>query len=419
MGIFSSLFRRGDRVNSNAMAVDSTSLAHMFYNYKTEYAYNLYYNENVRFNSLSLPKSIVNTIVTSASQEFDFNVNSESKELQRVAKYIRKNIRVMESHLCIGGQLALKPFIKNNRIAVSIYGARDFVAFYNESGELVRVCFKSDIRVSENKSYVLVEIHTLDEINREYKIENLLYAGVNTDWNRRVTKMFNGFGERVPLSKCEQTAYLDDFYIIEDVDNHLCSVINLDNSMTYNKGRSIYESSFALIADAEKQYDSLRWEYDGGELAIDANSELFRVAGSSRQYSMPSGKDRLYRRLEGSVSDFNLEVFAPALRDENYIRGLNEILKRIEKNCGLYSGALSNVEHDEKTATEVIASKQRFYTTVMDIKNRLKDGIEEIILSCCVINNRLLPEFMKENITIDFEIGDSVLDLIIPNSNGD
>lgn len=406
---FLDLFKRKVTTVANENIVD------IFYNHKTEEAYTLFYDDSANRNKMKLPKSIVNTIVDSASQEFDFNVTSDSKELQRICKYLKNNIRIAESHLCIGGQLAFKPYIKNNKVGVSVYGGRDFVAYYDEFGDVEKVYFKSNIRVSDIKGYVLVEIHTYDSINRLYRIDNQLYEDVNTDWNRKYGKMAQSLGARVPLSKCDKTRELDEFIIIEDVDKHLCSVVNLDNSMTYNKGRSIYESSFGLIADAEKQYQSLLWEYSGGELGIDAPAELFRVSGSSskKAYSMPEGKERLYRRLEGAPADFDIKVFAPTLRDESYIRGLNEILKKIERNCGLYSGALASVEHDEKTATEVISSKQRFYVTVMDIKNRLKVGIEDIIHSCCVINNRMLPEFMKENITVNFEIGDSVIDVVV------
>lgn len=410
MGLFDFMKRR---VNT----VDSPNITNVFYNYKTEFAYNLFYDDSVSFNQLKIPKAIVNTIVTSASQEFNFSVSGASKELERVCKYLKDNLKIAESHLCIGGQLAFKPYIKNNHVGVSVYGGRDFVAFYDEFGDLEKVYFKSHIRVSDVQSYVLVEIHTYNSADRTYRIDYQLYDDTNTDWNRKYTKMFQPMGTRVPLDRCDKTKDLDEFIIIEDVDRHLCSVVNLDNSMTYNKGRSIYETSFALIQDAEKIYDGLTWELIGGELAIDAPAELFRAPGSSskKQYSMPEGTDRLYRRLEGAPSDFDIKVFAPTLRDENYIRGLNEILKKIELQCGLYFGALSSIDHDEKTATEVIASKQRFYVTVMDIKNRLKVGIEDIILNCCVINNRLLPVFMKENVTVNFEIGDSVIDLILPS----
>lgn len=418
MGIFSSLFRRGGRVNSGISNVES-----IFSDYKTNLAYNMYHSDADKYNALKLPRAIVNTIVTSASHEFDFEVSTDNVDINRISKYLKDNLKVMESHLCIGGRLALKPYIKNDRLGVVVYGGKDFQAFYNDFGELEQVYFRSDIRESEFSSFVLVEIHTYNQNTREYRIDNQLYTGTNTDTFRKTGIVGTlSIGGRVPLNKCSKTAMLDDFYVIEDVDRHLCSVINLDNSMTYNKGNSIYDSSIELIKEAEKIHEWLIWEYDGGQLAIDAPAELFRPEGSSSKntrYSMPNGGERLYRKLEGAPSDFDMKVFSPTLRDENYIRGLNEILKKIELNCGLYYGALSNIENEARTATEILASKQRFYVAVMDIKNRIKTGIEEMLENSCTIYNRMMPDFMRENITINFKIGDSVLDLITKNSNGD
>lgn len=412
---FDKLRKQVDKVSSN----NTEGLANMFYNYRTELAYNLYNIDYKGLNNLKIPRAIVNTIVTSASQEFDFDIKTNSKDIKQIEKYLKSNLKMAESHLCVGGRLAFKPYISDGHIGVSIYGGRDFIAFYDQFGLLEKVYFKSDIRESNTLSYTLVEIHTYNRKDRTYKIEYQLYSGVNSDWNRKIGTMSAQLGTRVPLSKCEKTQDLDDFVLLEDIDEHLCSVINLDNSMTYTTGRSIYDSSIELIKDAEKIYDSLLWEYEGGELAIDAPADLFKTPGNYNGYTLPANKERLYRRLEGADSDFGIKVFAPTLRDENYIRGLNEILHRIEVNCGLYGGALSNVAHDytDKTATEVISSKQRFYVTVMDIKQRMKNGIEKIINSCALLNNRLVPELLKDDVTVDFEIGDSVLELDIREIN--
>lgn len=413
------LFKR--KQVDNLGNIESGSISNVFYNYDTERAYNMYNDDSEKYNNLKLPKSIVSTIVTSASQEFDFDIKSEANEFDKIGKYLKNNIKIVESHLCIGGLVALKPYINNKRIGVSIYNARDFVAYYDEYGALEKVYFKSDIRESEFVSYTLVEIHTYNELEREYRIDYQLYKGTNNDLSRKLGKQAPQLGSRVPLSACDKTAYLNDFVVIEDVDKHLCTIISLDNSMSYNKGQSIYNSSIDLISNAESLYDSLLWEYKGGELAIDANADLFRQVGSSigkNKFVLPEGKERLYRKLEGGSlnNNFGIQVFAPTLRDSNYINGLNEILRKIESNCGLYYGALSNVNDTQKTASEVISSKQRFYVTVMDIKNKLKDGIEDIVENCCMIHNRNIADFLKADVKIDFNIGDSVIDIVQPTN---
>ena len=71
-------------------------------------------------------------------------------------------------------------------------------------------------------------------------------------------------------------------------------------------------------------------------------------------------------------------VFAPALRDESYRKGLDAILKRIEFQCGLAYGALSDPQSVEKTAEEVRSSKQRSYSTVRLIQAALQSALDDL-----------------------------------------
>ena len=86
---------------------------------------------------------------------------------------------------------------------------------------------------------------------------------------------------------------------------------------------------------------------------------------------------RLYRHLvNGSPNMWN--TFAPDLRDASYLNGLDAILRRIEFQCGLAYGTISNPQSVEKTAEEVRASKQRSYATVRLIQKALQDSIESL-----------------------------------------
>lgn len=128
------------------------------------------------------------------------------------------------------------------------------------------------------------------------------------------------------------------------------------------------------IRDADLQYGSLLWEYRGGELAVDVDAMAVRE-GPDGALHMEERDRRLYRHVfNGNTQMWN--VFAPALRDESYRAGLDSILKRIEFQCGLAYGTLSDPQSVEKTAEEVRASKQRSYATVQLIQQALQDAIE-------------------------------------------
>ena len=65
------------------------------------------------------------------------------------------------------------------------------------------------------------------------------------------------------------------------------------------------------------------------------------------------------------------EVFSPEIRDTPLFHGLDEILRKIEFHCGLAYGTLSHMSETTKTASEIITSQQRSYSTVKDIQTCL------------------------------------------------
>ena len=69
------------------------------------------------------------------------------------------------------------------------------------------------------------------------------------------------------------------------------------------------------------------------------------------------------------------QVFSPALRDGSYLTGLNQYLRNVESHAGLSFGVISQVADVEKTATEIVNSKQKLYATVSDLQAALEDAL--------------------------------------------
>ena len=72
-------------------------------------------------------------------------------------------------------------------------------------------------------------------------------------------------------------------------------------------------------------------------------------------------------------------MFSPTIRETDLYKGFNDILKRIEFNCGLAYGTISDPALIEKTATEIMSAKQRSYATVSDIQQALEDALNDTI----------------------------------------
>ena len=73
------------------------------------------------------------------------------------------------------------------------------------------------------------------------------------------------------------------------------------------------------------------------------------------------------------------QVFSPAIRDSSLFNGLNQMLRRIEFNCNLSYGTLSDPQNQEKTAEEIKMSKQRSYAAVCEMQKALENALKHLL----------------------------------------
>ena len=153
-------------------------------------------------------------------------------------------------------------------------------------------------------------------------------------------------------------------------------------------GVSIFESAKELIEKADIQGARLDWEYESGERAIHIDDRALKK-GKFRRFGMAKLNNRLYRglNLEDGKDKELLKEYSPEMRDEAYNRGLEKYYRSIEFNVGLAYGDLSDVQEVEKTAAEVKVSKARKYNRVTAIQEKLKDCLEEFVVSLAFYNN--------------------------------
>ena len=101
-------------------------------------------------------------------------------------------------------------------------------------------------------------------------------------------------------------------------------------------------------------------------------------------------------------------VFSPAIRDASLFNGLNQLLRRIEFNCNLSYGTLSDPQNQEKTAEEIRMSKQRSYAAVCNIQKSLQTALEHLVWVMDYYTSlyQLAPDGEYE---VTFNWGDGVL----------
>lgn len=317
--------------------------------------------------SLRIEQGIVREFANVALNEMDTSLSNE-----KLNKLYQNGIRDLNENLQAGlakGAFIIKPLGSTG--AVQYVTQDKFIPLqFDSRGRLIKTVMMDTRRMSDSLYYIRLEFH-------------LLEAGVMTIRNKAYQSADGtNIGGEVQLSVVDDWAGLPEeiSYAIDYVDfGYYRNPI--DNTVDGSKsGVSIFANAVNLIRKADTQFGRLDWEYESGERAIYADITALKDNGKGK----PS-RSKLIKVLDTGRDDF-YEDFSPEMRDEAFIRGLEEYKRDIEFIVGLAYGDLSKVSEVEKTAEEVRTSKQRKYNTVKAIQDNLKDCLEDFVKALAFYN---------------------------------
>lgn len=339
-----------------------------------------------KLQSLNLAASISSELARLTTIEFKSETEDET-----YSKIVENARKFTEYGLALGG-LIIKPYLVNtgelavNYLTPDMYVILEFSMF----GDIKHVVFIDRIKKYENKKivyYTRLEEHIY--LNKCWKIKNTCYKSEN----------YYSLGDLYNLKLVEDWKNIKDEQII-NIDFPLFSYFKNPQANNLNlqdfEGVSCFSRALSLIQDADEQYQRILWEYEGTEIAIDADITVIKKNGE-----LPHGKERLFRNLGLDQKDGFYEVFSPDIRDSSLFNGLNKILRRIEFTVGLAYGTISEVDEIEKSATEVKASKQRSYSTVVDIQKELQKCLEHVL--------KIIGFYKNKNLEANFDFDDSLI----------
>lgn len=356
--------------------------------------------------SLELGSVIANEVARLTTIEFKSEVTGNDF-LQKQYENVLDDLRRYVEYACAKGGLVFKPYIDGNTIAVDYVQAdRFFPTAYNSKGEVTSAVFVEQKRIGK-KLFTRLEYHSLN--GTDYTITNTAYCN-NNAWggNDNLYEL----GQQVPLNSVDEWATLNPETTLGNIEKPLFSYFRIPqaNNIDSNSplGVSVYARAIDLIKEADKQYSRILWEYEGSELAINASVDCFKLDELGNPI-LPKGRERLYRAVEYGVGEFNkaLEPFSPAIRDSSLFNGLNNLLKRIEFNCNLSYGTISDPESVDKTATEIISSKQRMYSSIKDIQRALENALNDLIYAMSVLGQ--LNSLCNMNYEVSYNWDDSII----------
>ncbi len=331
--------------------------------------------------TLGLPAAIASEIARLVTLEMKVDIVGENERAKYLAEQfepVKGKLRRYVEYGCACGGLMFKPYLHGKKddgnIAIDIVQADKFYPIaYDSKGDIVSAAFVED-KIIQDTKYSRIEKHIKTPTG--YTITNECSKGMPG----------SSIGTVCPLSEVPEWAELEPTVNITGIDHPLFAYFSIPQGNTEEPtsplGVSVYARAVNQIKEADILYDLLLWEYEGSALAVNASTDAF-AKDKYNNVRLPDGRERLYIQNEIPLESDQklLETFAPELRDEAYKRGLNEILRVIETNCGLAWGTLSDANLEAKTATEIKMNKQRSYSTVTDIQKSLQNALDALIVA--------------------------------------
>lgn len=328
--------------------------------------------------SLNLAAQIASEVATLVTLEakIDLTGSERAEWMQKQMKPVYDKLQMLTEYACAMGGIVLKPAQCPEGLAVDMILADDFypVAF-NSRGKITSAAFVERKYVGQ-MVYSRVEHHSVTD--KGYVITNKAYKGYNDE----------DLGREIKLTDVPEWSNLAEETRLDNITFPLFAYFRMPFGNAVDPksplGVSVFAKAEKNIEEADKQYQRLLWEYEGGELAIHASEDAFEMDGHGRAI-IPHGRERLYRPLAystGTEGGKPFETFSPALRDSSYISGMDTILQKIEDQCGLARGALSDRSSERvqiATATEIKMQRQRTFATVTAIQGALEDALGDLV----------------------------------------
>lgn len=366
------------------------------------------------------PAMICATLAQKTTVEMEVRIDGSAR-----AEWIgRKMRRVLSPRMLRKFSLALalgsavwKPYQTPDSVSVDFVPACDFYPIaVNESDELTEAVFVEQIVTSDDVYTRLEWMHTLtgpqdyhdserDKLEEWDMDPSPLYPCVQIINLAYRSGSTGSLGTPIDLDKRPEWEGLQRLAYITGADKlpvgYFVTPIANTVDMSSQLGEAMFEPARRAIIQADRQFTRLDWEYEGGELAIDTDQSYLKpqqpprsmteeyarkhygVPKSALTSTLPQHKDRVFRGIDVNTGITQTapfyQVFAPQLRDGSYLSGLNDYVRRVEMAAGLSVGTFSQVGQMEKTATEIMASKQSLYSTVKDLQAALESALRGLI----------------------------------------
>lgn len=289
----------------------------------------------------------------------------------------------------IAGECCIKPVPKNDGFQFAIVPRQNLLVFgRDQMGNLTDVGMVE--KSADSKwNYCLLERRKAD--GGQLAITNRLYRTKD-----------ERLGEQVALGEHPMYENLPERFVypVSGVGLVRLRTPMLNCVDSSREGVSVYAAATDLIERINENEAQLRGEFQRGESRIITSRDL--LDGNDQL------TEHLFVGLDEDPERVGFHIFAPQLREQSFLARKMEYLRNVESVVGLQRGMLSNVNLQQRTATEISASGGEFNLTVMDFQRMWETAVQETLALCAQLG-KLYGITAEDAPEVEFRWGNGVL----------
>lgn len=303
--------------------------------------------------------------------DIDLNVEGSARAeyLQGVMNAFKNVLRDKVEDACALGGIMFKPNGNNGTACIDYIQAGDFLVTETNSNGDIRGAIFFDYYQSGDKYYTRLEYHRFEE--DVYRITNKAFKSDRKDI----------LGKEIPLDRVDIWANMEEEVSIQNVDKPLFAYYKMpyNNTIDYASplGMSVFSNAVKELRDLD-----IAWSRKSGE--VEDSKHMTFVGPTAVQYAEQK-KINLPRFLKpvdlgDDVTKETVHEHVATLLTEQRITDINSILSMISTKCGFSQGAfVLDRKTGQITATQVESDDRDTIETIKDMRDALKDTIDQLI----------------------------------------
>lgn len=321
--------------------------------------------------SINFAKFIASDVAKKVCLDIDINITGSERadHIQQIINKLKRVLRDKVEDAAISGGIMFKPNGSSNiNNCIDYVTTGNFlVTDKNSNGDILGAIF-FDFLERDKKYYRRLEWHRFE--NGKYRISNKAFLSTQS----------TSLGREIALETIPEWKDIEPDVEIENVEKPLFAYFKMPFNNTVDRDSALGVSIFSNAITELKDLD-IAWSRKSGEINdskhvtfISATAQKF---AENRKIKLP----RYIKPLElGTGNDKEIHDRDVKILTEQRIADINSILSMISTKCGFSQGAfVLDRKTGNITATQVESDDQETIQTIKDIRDTLKETMEQLI----------------------------------------